>query len=208
MNYSGKMIKETLDKQGIAGVYLDKGLKKLGYVKLPESGLNDRGYDKLMTTIVEIYSQDASLIPVQYPELKTQEIQENPIQNKPIKRKGLEEKTFSKNTVKDDLNKLGRFTLNLISYIPTIFIAPTNLRRFANDDNFSPGFVGSMGGIITLFQIREIKEINPGLAAGIGFGLIGTNLISAGYEFIRNYKEKVKEVKKEKDVSRAWEEDD
>jgi len=180
MQYSYEDIKETLktDVTYYHENYITKALNEFGYDSFPESGLNDKGKNKLINKVIEISESEASL------------------QQKGIKKIKKTSENLESILIKD-LKKVGEIAYKVITYLPAaIMAAPTTVRRslegYYGEDNglMISALTAGMFSAATLSSYLCLGVETPELIPYVLISQLTTNAVSGIYEWIKSAKKK------------------
>jgi hypothetical protein len=180
-------IVENSTKEGYTKKQLETALAEFGYDEVPENGINDEGYRRLMKRVAEIDYAESRLTKVKKKDLssKVLEVQETVKKEK-------ETNNYS-SIIGKDLKKVGKKIGNAMKGTGEIMLGwamvPTGIRLGTAESE-----TGVQCGIIimTIGSILGLcfdpKKVGIGLAV---YG--GTNLLSGLYEYARSIKKRAGE---------------
>lgn len=167
---------------------LRRALRSLGFDRFPSKGVNDEGRKRLIDRVYEFAESDARLSK----DLSSKLIQHD---SAPKGKRG--DTYFS--IIKKDLTEYGKIFGKILSYPVLGILASTTLHRIAEEkDEDLSGYIWFTGlaiNITALFGYPFFAFcgiISPKQAAAIAAVHVGTNALSATYEYLREVRKIIK----------------
>jgi hypothetical protein len=188
-NHHYESVKETMITRGIdvPESYIERALRSYGFDKFPEGGLEDRGLDKLIKRATDIAHAEAQLI-------KRKPKREYLPIPKIKKESGLENSVAS--IIKEDLKKVGKTSLKIgkFAIYPTFginFALPTMMRKAGE---YTYPAMAALVSVLGLLEISMSYTLLFNINKKIIPWVIGTQITSGIYEYIRHVKRKQKKI--------------